>query len=79
MSNELTEQQLELLTRVLQHGGVLAAPFGHPGEDSLMEEVREDIDALEARGLISADWTRGSDAPERITLTPAGYDALDIA
>lgn len=78
MSGELTEHQMELLTRVMQHGGVLAAPFGHPGEDSLLEEVLEDIDALEARGLITADWTRGSDQPERITLTPAGYEALDI-
>jgi len=78
MSGELTEHQMELLTRVMQHGGVLAAPFGHPGEDSLLEEVLEDIDALEARGLITADWTRGSDQPERITLTPAGYETLDI-
>ncbi|MGM0982346.1 MAG: hypothetical protein ACQEXG_02795 [Pseudomonadota bacterium] len=78
MSGELTEHQMELLARVMQHGGVLAAPFGHPGEDSLLEEVLEDIDDLEARGLITVDWTRGSDGPERITLTPAGYEALDI-
>ncbi|CAM3447528.1 hypothetical protein [Halomonas lysinitropha] len=78
MSGELTEHQMELLSRVMQHGGVLASPFGHPGEDSLLEEVLEDIDELEARGLITVDWTRGSDEPERITLTPAGYEALDI-
>lgn len=78
MSSDLTEHQMELLTRVLEHGGVLASPFGHPGEDSLLEEVLEDVVDLEARGLITVDSTRGSDEPERITLTPAGYEALDI-
>lgn len=79
MSGDLTERQLELLARVLQHGGALASPFGHPGEDSLLEEVLEDIDALEARGLITVDRTRGSDQPERIGLTQAGYDVLGMA
>jgi len=79
MSGDLTEHQIELLSRVLQHGGTLASPFGHPGEDSLLEEVLEDIDTLEARRLIRVDRTRGSDEPERITLTPEGYDALGMA
>ncbi|MDI5922952.1 hypothetical protein QLQ86_19525 [Halomonas sp. LR5S13] len=75
MSGDLTEHQMELLARVLQHGGALASPFGHPGEDSLLE----DIDTLEARGLITVDRTRGSDEPERISLTQEGYDALGMA
>ncbi|MDR9440183.1 MAG: hypothetical protein RI841_11945 [Halomonas sp.] len=79
MSGNLTEHQVELLSRVLQHGAVLASPFGHPGEDSLLEEVLEDIDALEAEGLITVDRARGSDEPERITLTQEGYDALGMA
>lgn len=78
MSSDLTENQTELLARLLQHGGVLASPFGHPGEDSLLEEVLEDIDDLEARGLITVNRTRGSDEPERITLSPEGYDALGM-
>ncbi|TDO06912.1 MULTISPECIES: hypothetical protein [Halomonas] len=79
MSDDLTENQMELLARVLQHGGTLASPFGHPGEDSLLEEVLEDIDTLEARGLIMVNRTRGSEEPERITLSRAGYDALGMA
>lgn len=79
MSEPLNEQQQELLARVLQHGGVLAAPFGHVGEDSLLEEVLEEIDALEAMGLLAVDRTRGSDEPERIALTETGYDALGMA
>lgn len=78
MSGDLTEHQMELLARVLQHGGALASPFGHPGEDSLLEEVLEDLDALEASGLITVDRTRGSDAPERVSLTQEGYDALGM-
>lgn len=78
MSGDLTEHQMELLARALQHGGALAAPFGHPGEDSLLEEVLEDIDTLEARGLLSVERTRGSDEPERVTLTREGYDALGM-
>ncbi|SEL85058.1 hypothetical protein [Halomonas daqiaonensis] len=79
MSGDLTENQMELLARVLQHGGTLASPFGHPGEDSLLEEVLENIDDLEARGLIMVNRTRGSDEPERITLSEQGYDALGMA
>ncbi|MGM0912789.1 MAG: hypothetical protein ACQEXC_06100 [Pseudomonadota bacterium] len=79
MSGDLTEHQMELLARVLQHGGALASPFGHPGEDSLLEEVLEDIDSLEARGLLAVDRTRGRDEPERISLTQAGYGALGVA
>lgn len=79
MSGDLTEHQMELLARVLQHGGALSSPFGHPGEDSLLEEVLEDIDTLEARGLLTVDRTRGSDEPERISLTQGGYDALGMA
>ena len=79
MRGDLSEHQMELLSRVLQHGAVLASPFGHPGEDSLLQEVQEDIDTLEAEGLITVDRARGSDKPERISLTPSGYDALDMA
>lgn len=79
MSEAFTEQQRELLARVLQHGGVLAAPFGHVGEDSLLDEVLDDIDLLEAEGLLAVDRERGSDQAERIELTPAGYEAMGMA
>lgn len=79
MSIDLTDHQRELLARLLQHGGVLAAPFGHPGDDSLEEALREDIDALEAEGLITVERQRGNAAPDRLSLTEAGYDALDMA
>lgn len=79
MSEALTEPQRELLARVLQHGGVLAAPFGHVGEDSLLEEILDDIDRLEAQGLLVVDRGRGSDQAERIELTEAGYGALGMA
>ena len=79
MSIDLTDHQRELLARVLQHGGVLAAPFGHPGDDSLEGALLEDIDALEAEGLITVERHRGSKAPERLSLNEAGYDALGMA
>ncbi|MDX1465466.1 MAG: hypothetical protein R3215_07190 [Halomonas sp.] len=78
MSIDLTEYQRELLARVLQHGGVLAAPFGHPGDDSLKEALLDDIDALEAEGLITVERARGHEAPERLSLTEAGYVALGM-
>ncbi|MDT8878713.1 hypothetical protein RSO68_04465 [Halomonas saccharevitans] len=79
MSIDLTEYQRELLARVLQHGGVLAAPFGHPGDDTLEEALMEDVDALEAEGLIMVERSRGHEAPERLSLTEAGYDALGMS
>lgn len=78
MSDEALEaSQRELLARILQHGGVLAAPFGHFGEDSLLPELLADIEALEAAGRIGV--TRdGAGAPCRLELTAAGYHALGI-
>ncbi|MFY0991783.1 hypothetical protein [Halomonas sp. C05BenzN] len=76
MSADLNGHQLELLARILQHGGVLASPFGHPGEDSLLREVLDDIDDLEARGLIEVKRDRSHDAPRQLELTETGYAAL---
>lgn len=75
--HELDETQRELLARVLQHGGVLAAPFGHAGEDSHEAGVLADIAALEEAGCLSVvrdDQRR----PRRLELTPAGYRALGV-
>lgn len=79
MSHDLNDHQWELLARLLQHGGVLAAPFGHLGVDSLLAKVKADIDALEARGLIAVERTGEHDEPVRLTLTEAGYAALGMA
>lgn len=71
------DSRRELLARILQHGGVLAAPFGHAGHDSLTPRVRADIDALEGSGAIRVERdARGH--PRRLTLTEAGYRALGI-
>lgn len=78
MSADLTNHQRELLSRVLQHGGVLASPFGHAGEDSLLPEVLGAIDDLEAKGLITVMRFRDSHDPQRIELTARGYAALGI-
>ena len=79
MSHDLTSHQWELLAGVLQHGGVLAAPFGHLGVDSLLAGVLSDIDALEERGLIAVERSGEHDEPARLTLTEAGYAALGMA
>ncbi|MFC3282366.1 hypothetical protein [Litchfieldella rifensis] len=78
MSTDLTSHQRELLSRVLQHGGVLASPFGHAGEDSLLPQVLDDIDDLEAKGLITVTRFQDSHDPQRIELTATGYTALGI-
>lgn len=78
MSYDLTDQQLELLARLLQHGGVLSSPFGHSDEDSLLPVLREDIAALEAAGLITVAPHAGSGQGETLALTEEGYAALDM-
>ncbi len=73
----LDESQRELLARVLQHGGVLGAPFGHVGEDSHESRILDDIAALEEGGMITV--TRDDKGrPQRIELAPKGYRALGI-
>ncbi|EPC02602.1 hypothetical protein L861_09675 [Litchfieldella anticariensis FP35 = DSM 16096] len=78
MGTDLTSHQMELLSRVLQHGGVLASPFGHAGEDSLLSRVLEDIGELESRGLITVKRFQDSQDPQQIELTAMGYAALGI-
>ncbi|MCG6657433.1 hypothetical protein HOP52_06600 [Halomonas campisalis] len=78
MSYDLTDHQLELLARVLQHGGVLSSPFGHSDEDSLLPALHEEIAALEEAGLITVTPHAGSGQGETLTLTEEGYAALDI-
>lgn len=75
--HELDTSRHELLARVLQHGGVLAAPFGHAGDDSHEAGILADIDALEAAGYLSVDRDVAG-APRRITLSPQGYRVLGI-
>ncbi|RTR00487.1 hypothetical protein [Halomonas nitroreducens] len=77
MRDDLSLSQQDLLARVLQHGGVLSAPFGHVGEDSQLPEMLRDIDHLEARGMLRVlRDARG--AAERLELTEAGYAALGM-
>ncbi|AXY41101.1 hypothetical protein D1793_02210 [Halomonas sp. JS92-SW72] len=78
MSHELTDHQLELLARVLQHGGVLSSPFGYSDEDALLPALREDIAALEEKGLITVTPHAGRGQGETLTLTEEGYAALDM-
>lgn len=78
MSHELTDHQLELLARVLQHGGVLSSPFGHSDEDALLPALREDIAALEEKGLITVTAHAGRGKGETLTLTEEGYAALGM-
>ncbi|XKE44323.1 hypothetical protein LG302_13210 [Halomonas organivorans] len=78
MSDEaLEDSQRELLARILQHGGVLAAPFGHMGEDSLLPDLLADIEALEASGRLRVERDPDGD-PRRLELTPQGYEALEM-
>ncbi|MFC2990912.1 hypothetical protein [Halomonas tibetensis] len=78
MPHNLTDHQLELLTRVLQHGGVLSSPFGYSDEDALLPALREDIAVLEKMGLITVVPHTGSRLGETLTLTEEGYAALDM-
>ncbi len=78
MPHDLTDHQLEILARVLQHGGVLSSPFGHSDEDALLPEMREDIAALEGKGLITVTAHSGSGQGETLTLTEEGYVALGM-
>ncbi|WP_404296588.1 hypothetical protein [Halomonas sp.] len=78
MPHDLTDHQLELLTRVLQHGGVLSSPFGHSDEDALLAALREDIAALEKKGLITVTPHAGRGQGETLRLTEEGYAALDM-
>lgn len=79
MSNDFKGEQRELLARVLQHGGVLTAPFGHLGHDSLLAEMLADIDDLEAQGLIRVSRAPDDRRPQRLELTQAGYAALGVS
>ncbi|GEK74677.1 MULTISPECIES: hypothetical protein [Halomonas] len=76
-SHDLDESRRELLARVLQHGGVLAAPFGHAGENSHESRDLADIAALEEAGhlVIQRD---DEGRPSRLELTPSGYRVLGI-
>ncbi|MCA1768585.1 MAG: hypothetical protein LC652_01045 [Halomonas sp.] len=78
MPHDLTDHQLELLTRVLQHGGVLSSPFGYSEEDALLPALREDIAALEKMSLITVVPHTGSGRGETLTLTEEGYAALGM-
>ncbi|MBB3229295.1 hypothetical protein [Halomonas stenophila] len=77
MHDDLTTSQQDLLARVLQHGGVLSAPFGHVGEDSQLPGMLKDIDRLEAQGLLRV-LREARGAPERLELTEAGYASLGM-
>jgi hypothetical protein len=79
MAHDLSDHQLELLARVLQHGGVLSSPFGHSDEDRLLPALRQDI-ALESKGLIrvTPHGGPGQDQGETLALTEEGYAALDM-
>jgi len=78
MSYDLTDHQLELLARVLQHGGVLSSPFGHSDEDTLLPALHDDIAILEEMGLITVTPHAGRAEGETLTLTEEGYSALDM-
>ncbi len=78
MPHDLTDHQLELLSRVLQHGGVLSSPFGHSDEDALLPALLEEIVVLEQMGLITVTPHAGSGGGETLTLTEEGYAALDM-
>ncbi|MFG6175670.1 hypothetical protein ACGTN6_00330 [Halomonas sp. THAF12] len=76
-AHDLDDTQRELLARVLQHGGVLGAPFGHAGEDSHEPLILDDIAALEAAGLIKVERD-DERCVRRIELTTSGYRALEV-
>ncbi|WP_416140064.1 hypothetical protein ACM26W_06735 [Halomonas sp. HK25] len=78
MPHDLTDHQMELLARVLQHGGVLSSPFGYSDEDALLPALRKDIAALEEKGLITVTPHAGSSGGETLTLTEEGYAALGM-
>ncbi|MCK2183742.1 hypothetical protein [Halomonas getboli] len=77
-THDLDESRRELLARVLQHGGVLAAPFGHAGEDSHQPRELADIAALEEAGHLAVQRD-DEGRPSRLELTPSGYRALGVA
>jgi hypothetical protein len=77
MSSDLTDHQVEILSRALQHGGVLAAPFGHPGEDSLVDEMEAHVADLETGGLVKA-WRAEDHSLQRLEVTSKGYAALGV-
>ncbi|MGQ4877631.1 hypothetical protein ACOJCM_03545 [Billgrantia sp. LNSP4103-1] len=77
MDHDLTDHQVEILSRALQHGGVLAAPFGHPGEDSLVDEMEAQAADLEAGGLVKA-WRDENGSLQRLEVTSQGYAALGV-
>ncbi len=77
MKHELTDHQVEIISYALQHGGVLAAPFGHFGDDSLVEELPAHVKALEADGLVTVTRDEHGDL-QRIELTPQGQAALGV-
>ncbi|MBB3141193.1 hypothetical protein [Halomonas organivorans] len=76
-AHDLGDTRRELMARVLQHGGVLVAPFGHAGGDSHEAMILDDIAALEAAGFLEV----GRDDEgrvHRIELTSSGYRALEV-
>lgn len=77
MEGELTDHQIEILSYAMQHGGVLAAPFGHLGEDSKVSKMEEHVAGLEADELVRVrrDEEGGM---ERIEVTSKGYAALGV-
>lgn len=77
MSSELTDHQVEILSRALQHGGVLSAPFGHLGEDSLVDDMEAHTADLEERGLIKARRDKDGSL-QRLEVTAKGYAALGV-
>ncbi|QOR38223.1 hypothetical protein HNO52_06635 [Billgrantia diversa] len=77
MDDDLTDHQIEILSFAMQHGGVLAAPFGHLGEDSKVAEMEEHVARLAADGLVSVRRDEEGEL-ERIEVTSKGYAALGV-
>lgn len=77
MSSGLTDHQVEILSRALQHGGVLAAPFGHAGADSLVDDMEAQVAELEANGMVKA-WRDADGSLQRLEVTSKGYVALGV-
>ncbi|NIC08068.1 hypothetical protein [Billgrantia bachuensis] len=77
MGSELTDHQIEILSYAMQHGGVLAAPFGHLGEDSKVLNMEKHVAGLEAAGLVRVKRDEEG-GMERIEVTSKGYAALGV-
>lgn len=77
VTGSLTNHQIEILSYAMQHGGVIAAPFGHLGEDGGVREMKEHVAGLEADGLVRVSRDDEGELA-RIELTSKGYVALGI-